>query len=46
MEYPDTWLQRLSPADVSTVELARRCSCGMDILVDDVEYELATNKDL
>ena len=33
VEYPDTWLQRLSPADVSTAELAL------------VECELAANKD-
>ena len=46
VEYPGTWLQRLSPADVSTAELARRRSCGMDTLVDDIEYALAANKDL
>ena len=46
-EYPGTRLQRLSPADVSTAELTRRCSCGMDtLLVDDVECALAANKDL
>ena len=47
VEYPGTWLQRLSPADVSTAELARRCSRGMNtLLVDDVECALAANKDL
>ena len=46
VEYPGTWLQRLSPADFSTTELARRCSCGMDTLVGDVECALAANKDL
>ena len=46
VEYPGMSLQKLSPADVSTAELARRCSCGMDTLVDDVEYTLAANKAL
>ena len=44
--YLGTWLQRLSPADVSTAELARRCSCRKDTLVDDVECALSANKDL
>ena len=43
---PGTWLQRLSPADVSTAELARRCSCGIDTLVDDVGCALEAIKDL
>ena len=46
VEYPGTWLQRLSPTDVSTAELARRCSCGINTLIDDVECALAVNKDL
>ena len=41
VEYSGTWLQRLSPADVSTAELARRCSCGMDII--DVKCAHAAN---
>ena len=46
VEYPGTWLQRLTPADVSTAELARRCSCGVDTLIDDVECALAANENL
>ena len=46
VKFPGTLLQRLTPADVSTTELAHTCSWGMDTLVDDVECALVANKDL